>query len=57
MAPPHTPPPLGGKELILKALIMTRTWFLAAVNAIPVHIEKYMIKIIIYFIWDGNKED
>ena len=32
-------PTLCGKELILKALIMSRSWFLAAVNGMPDHIE------------------
>ena len=33
-------PTLRGKELILKALITSRSWFLAAVNGMPDHIEK-----------------
>ena len=33
-------PTLHGKELILKALITSRSWFLAAVNGMPDHIER-----------------
>src|SRR5882724_5715000 len=33
---------------------MSRSWFLAAVNGIPDHIEKEMTKIMKDFIWDGN---
>src|SRR5882724_6291508 len=47
-------PTLRGKELILKALIMS-SWFLAAVNGIPDHVESEMTKIMKDFIWDGNK--
>src|SRR5882724_1724931 len=34
---------------------MSRSWFLAAVNGMPHHIENKMTKIIKDFIWDGNK--
>ena len=33
-------PTLPGRELILKSLLMSRSWFLAVVNGIPDHIEK-----------------
>src|SRR5882724_9889379 len=49
-------PTLCRKELILKALITSRNWFLAAVNGMPDHIEKEMTKIMKDFIWDGNKK-
>src|SRR5882724_6668089 len=48
-------PTLQGKELILKALITSRSWFLAAVNSMPDHIENEMTKMMKDFIWDGNK--
>jgi len=48
---PHSP----RKELILKALITSRSWFLAAVNGMPDHIQNEMTKIKNDFIWDGNK--
>ena len=48
-------PTCCGKELILKALIMSRSWFLEAVNGMPDHIENEMTKIMKDFIWDGNK--
>ena len=34
---------------------MSRSWFLAAVNGMPDHIENEMTKIMKDFIWDGNK--
>jgi len=48
-------PTLCGKELILKALITSRSWFPAAVNGMLDHIENEMTKIMQDFIWDGNK--
>ena len=48
-------PTLCGKELILKALITSRSWFLVAVNGMPDHVLNEMTKIIKDFIWDGNK--
>src|SRR5882724_8038895 len=48
-------PTLQGKDLILKALIVSRSWFLAAVNGMLDHIENEMTKIMKDFIWDGNK--
>src|SRR5882724_7519053 len=50
-------PTLQGKELILKALITSRSWFLAAVNGMLDHIENVMTKIMKDFIWDGNKRE
>jgi len=47
--------PSAEKKLILKALITSRSWFLAAVNGMPDHIENEMTKIMKDFIWDGNK--
>src|SRR5882672_5995567 len=48
-------PTLRGKELILKALVTSKSWFLAAVNGIPDHIEKEMTRIMKDFIWDRNQ--
>ena len=48
-------PTLYRKQLILKALITSRSWFQAAVNGMPDHIENEMTKIMKDFIWDGNK--
>src|SRR5882672_4620524 len=48
-------PTLQGKELILKALVTSRSWFLVAVNGMPDHIEKEMTRIMKDFIWDGNQ--
>jgi len=48
-------PTLRGKELILKVLVTSRSWFLVAVNGMPDHIEKEIIKIMKDFIWDGNQ--
>src|SRR5882724_1110673 len=52
VSPSHTH---QGKELILKALITSRSWFFAVVNSMPDHIEKEMTKTMKDFIWDGNK--
>src|SRR5882672_624408 len=48
-------PTLWGKELILKALVTSKSWFLVAVNGMPDNIEKEMTRIMKYFIWDGNQ--
>jgi len=48
-------PTLQGKELKLKLLIMSRIWFLSAVNGMPDHIENEMTKIMKDLIWDRNK--
>lgn len=39
-----THPSLRGKELLLKALVQSRTLFLATVNGMPKDIEKIMTK-------------
>src|SRR5882724_4316186 len=46
-------PTLRGK--VLKALITSRHWFLAAVKGMSEHIERVMTKIMQDFIWDGSK--
>jgi hypothetical protein len=48
-------PTLRGKELILKALVTSRSWFLATVNRMPEHIEKEMTQNIKNFLWDGRE--
>ena len=48
-------PSYRGKELILKALITSRAWFLATVNGMPKDIEKQMSKLIRDFLWDGRR--
>lgn len=35
---------LRGEEVILKALVTTRAWFLTIVNGMSAHVEKEMIK-------------
>jgi len=46
---------LRGKELVLKALVTSRSWFLAAVNGMPDHIEREMTKTMKDFVWNGNQ--
>src|SRR5882724_2234955 len=48
-------PTLRGKELILKALIMSISWFLAAVNGMPDQIENEMTKIMNYLGWKQKR--
>jgi len=48
-------PTLRGKELVLKALVTSRSWFLAAVNGMPDHIEREITKTMKDFIWNGNQ--
>jgi len=50
-------PTLRRKELILKALITSRSWFLAAVNGMPDHIENEMTKIMRTLSGMETKED
>ena len=48
-------PTYRGKELILKALVMSRAWFLATVNGMPRHIEGKMRKRMKDFLWNGQQ--
>ena len=49
-------PTFRGKELILKALTMSKSWFLATVNRMPRHIQKEMEKNMMDFLWDRRKK-
>jgi ribonuclease HI/exonuclease III len=51
-----TRPTMKGKELILKALVMSRATFLATVNNIPKNIEKRMQKQMKDFVWNGKEK-
>ena len=49
-------PTFRGKELILKALTTSKSWFLATVNGMPKHIQREMEKNMKDFLWDGRKK-
>ena len=44
-----------GKELILKALVMSRAMFLTTVNGMPEEVKQRMQSIMKDFMWDGKK--
>ena len=48
-------PTFRGKELILKALITSRSWYLATVNGMLGHVEKTMTKNMKDFLWNGDE--
>ena len=48
-------PMLRGKELILKALVTSRVWFLATVNGMPDIIEKEMTRNMKNFLWNNQR--
>ena len=48
-------PTFRRKELILKALITSKSWFLATVNGMPKHIQIEMERNMKDFLWDGRK--
>ena len=49
-------PTFRGKELILQALTMSKSWFLATINGMPKHIQREMEKNMKDFLWDGRKK-
>ena len=49
-------PTFRGKELLLKALTTSKSWFLATINGMLKHIQKEMEKNMKDFLWDGRKK-
>ena len=46
----------GRKELILKAIITSKAWFLVTVNGMPEHIEMQMVQNMKEFLWGKQKK-
>ncbi|KAH9910432.1 uncharacterized protein B0H18DRAFT_1089889 [Fomitopsis serialis] len=51
-----THPSYKGKELLTKALVVSRSFYLASVNGMPMDVEATMKKQIRDFLWEGRKQ-